>query len=68
MSSVATQYRDEPDFCDEVVNGIPCQGPISDASPPAHEVSRRYICVCVKVICDGNLIVLEWWGDEADPE
>jgi len=57
-----------PDLSYQIINGVPSQGPVSDTSPPAHEVGRSNVCVGVKVVRDGNLIVFEGWSDETYAE
>ena len=57
-----------PDLSYQIVNSVPSQGPIGDASPPAHEVGGSNVCVGVKVVCDRNLIVFEGGSDETYAE
>jgi len=67
MSAAAWgNLEDLPDFSDEVVNGVPGDGAISDGTPPAHQVGWFHISVGMEVIRDGYFCIAEGRGDETD--
>ena len=62
------ERRDAPYLGDEVVDVVPGDAAVGDAPPPAEEVGGEDIAVGVEVVGDGDLVVLEGGGDEADAE
>lgn len=59
---------DRPDFSSKVVNGVPSQWPVSDTSPPPHEICRCNIGMCMEVVRHRYLVVPEGRSYEADLE
>ena len=59
---------DVPDLCNQVVDFVPRDAAVGDASPPAEEVGGEDVAVSVEVVGDGDLVVLEGGCDEADTE
>jgi hypothetical protein len=59
---------DLPYFSDQIVNGVPGNWTISDGTPPAHQVGRFYICVCMEMIRDRYFRVSEGRCNETDTE
>ena len=64
----ARGWGDVPDLCNQVVDFVPGDAAVGDPAPPAEEVGGEDIAVGVEVVGDGDLVVLEGGGDEADAE
>lgn len=57
--------RDAPYFSNQVVNVIPSDRGVCYPSPPSQKVSRADVCVCMEVVRDRYLVVLEGRRNEA---
>lgn len=57
-----------PNFSDQIIDGIPTQRTVCDASEPAHQVCGRDISMSVQVVRDGYFVVFERRRDESDAE
>jgi len=57
-----------PNFGDQIVDGVPSDGAVSEGTPPTHEIGGFDIRVSVEVIRDGYLSSSEGRRNETNAE
>ena len=57
-----------PNLSNEVLARVPREASVRNTSPPACEIRRSNVCMCVQMVRYGDFAVLEWGCDEANME